>query len=84
MMPEAWSLVDDIERARDPDLDNVRLHDLRHMHATQLLADGVPECTVSGRLGHANASTTINVYTHFLAASDRQAATVMGDLLRPT
>lgn len=63
-------------------LDNVRLHDLRHLHATQLLAAGVPVRTVSGRLGHANAATTLNVYAHFLAASDRQAATVMGDLLR--
>ena len=34
------------------------LHDLRHLHATQLLAAGVPVRTVSGRLGHANAATT--------------------------
>ncbi len=65
-------------------LDHVRLHDLRHMHAAQLLAAGIPVRTVSGRLGHANAATTLNVYAHFLAASDRQAATVMGDLLRQT
>ena len=37
----------------------VRLHDLRHAHATQLLAAGVPLRTVSGRLGHANAVTTL-------------------------
>jgi len=59
----------------------VRLHDLRHMHATQLLAAGVPVRTVSGRLGHANAATTLNVYGHFLEASDRQAADVIGELL---
>ena len=62
-------------------LDRVRLHDLRHMHATQLLAAGVPVRTVSGRLGHANAATTLNVYGHFLEPSDRQAAEVIGDLL---
>ena len=62
-------------------LDHVRLHDLRHMHATQLLAAGVPVRTVSGRLGHANAATTLNVYGHFLEASDRQAADVIGELL---
>jgi integrase len=60
----------------------VRLHDLRHLHATQLLAAGVPVSTVSGRLGHANSSTTLNVYAHFLAASDRRAADVIGGLLR--
>ena len=62
-------------------LDGVRLHDLRHLHATQLLAAGVPVRTVSGRLGHANAATTLNVYAHFLEASDRQAADVIAGLL---
>ncbi len=61
----------------------VRLHDLRNLHATQLLAAGVPVRTVSGRLGHANAATTLNVYAHFLAASDREAADVIGGLLKP-
>ena len=62
-------------------LGGIRLHDLRHLHATQLLAAGVPVRTVSGRLGHANPATTLNVYAHFLDASDRQAAGVIGDLL---
>jgi integrase len=62
-------------------LSGIRLHDLRHLHATQLLAAGVPVRTVSGRLGHANAATTLNVYAHFLDASDRQAADVISGLL---
>lgn len=67
------------------DISGVRLHDLRHLHATQLLAAGVPVRTVSGRLGHANAATTLNVYAHFVEASDRQAAEVISGLLqRPT
>ena len=65
-------------------LRSVRLHDLRHLHATQLLAAGVPVRTVSGRLGHADAATTLNVYTHFLEASDREAADVIGGLLQAT
>ncbi len=36
---------------------------------------------MSGRLGHANAAATLNVYGHFLEASDRQAADVIGALL---
>ena len=64
-------------------LKGVRLHDLRHLHATQLLAAGVPVRTVSGRLGHANAATTLNVYAHFLEASDREAADVIAGLLEP-
>jgi len=61
--------------------DNVRLHDFRHFTATRLLAAGVPVRTVSGRLGHANPSTTLSVYAHFVEASDQAAADVMGGLL---
>lgn len=62
-------------------LDGVRLHDLRHFAATRLLAEGVPVRTVSGRLGHANAATTLGVYAHFLEESDREAADILGALL---
>jgi integrase len=59
----------------------VRFHDLRHAHATQLLAAGVPVRTVSGRLGHATAMTTLNVYAHVLEESDERAASVIGEIL---
>jgi len=62
-------------------LDDVRLHDLRHFAATRLLAAGVPVRTVSGRLGHANAATTLGVYAHFLEESDKDAAAALGALL---
>ena len=60
---------------------NMRLHDFRHFTATRLIAAGVPVRTVSGRLGHANPSTTLSVYAHFVEASDQAAASVMGDIL---
>lgn len=60
---------------------DVRLHDLRHFAATRMLAGGVSVKTVAGRLGHANASMTLNVYSHFLQASDREAAEVLGRVL---
>lgn len=63
-------------------LDSVRLHDLRHFAATRLLAAGVPVRTVSGRLGHATAATTLGVYAHFLEESDRGAAETLGELLK--
>jgi integrase len=63
-------------------LDGVRLHDLRHFAATRLLAAGVPVRTVSGRLGHANAATTLGVYAHFVEESDRDAAATLGALLK--
>lgn len=59
-----------------------RLHDLRHAHITQLLTAGVDIRTVSGRAGHANPSTTLAVYSHWMPAADRAAADVAGGLMR--
>lgn len=41
-------------------------HDLRHTHATHLLEQGIPINTVSSRLGHSYASTTLDIYGHIL------------------
>jgi len=60
-------------------LDRVRFHDLRHFMATTMLAGGVPLRTVSGRLGHANA--TLGVYAHFIEATDGEAAELMRQAL---
>ena len=70
-----------IRLRREVGLDSVRLHDFRHFAATRMLAEGVPVRTVSGRLGHANASTTLSVYAHFVEESDREAAAKLGSLL---
>ncbi|HUP75645.1 MAG TPA: hypothetical protein VM282_21585 [Acidimicrobiales bacterium] len=50
--------------------------------ATAMLARGVPVVTVSERLGHARASTTLNVYAHSIPGADRDAADVIASLLR--
>lgn len=63
-------------------LRSVRLHDLRHYHATHLLASGIDLATVAERLGHASGGrTTLAIYAHFLESSDRRAADVIGGLL---
>ncbi len=63
-------------------LDGVKLHHLRHFSATQLLSAGIDIRTVSGRLGHAHASTTLDFYAQFLQAADERAADTLGALLR--
>ena len=45
---------------------SVRFHDLRHTHATLLLAAGVPHHEVADRLGHADATITLKVYAGVL------------------
>ena len=62
-------------------LDGLRLHDLRHASASLMLASGVDVRTVSGRLGHAHASTTLDIYAHMIHQADERAATALGALL---
>jgi integrase len=52
----------------------IRLHDLRHVHATLLLQVGVPIKVVSERLGHATVALTLDTYAHVLPAMDADAA----------
>lgn len=42
----------------------IRVHSLRHTHASVLIANGVSMISISKRLGHANLTTTQNVYSH--------------------
>jgi integrase len=58
-----------------------RLPDLRHLMATEMLANGIPVPTVSQRLGDARASTTLNVYAHRIPGADREAADLLARLL---
>ena len=62
-------------------LPKVRLHDLRHFVATRLLDAGVPVRSVSERLGHASATTTLTIYAAALPATDKVAADIMGTLI---
>lgn len=55
-------------------LPNVNLHSLRHTNATLLIQQGVSIRTVSGRLGHSQTSTTMNIYAHQLQSADAAAA----------
>ena len=48
-------------------------HGLRHLHASLLLAQGLPIPAVSQRLGHANSAITMAVYAHALSQDDSQA-----------
>jgi integrase len=71
-------------RVRDSlNLSQVRLHDLRHFTATQLIGAGVDVRTVAGRLGHSDPSVTLRVYSHALEERDRAAADIIGRVLSP-
>ncbi len=65
------------------DLPEICLHSLRHTNATLQIAGGVPLRTVSSRLGHAQTSTTSNIYTHAIQTADAAAAEILQDILHP-
>src|SRR6266568_2773567 len=56
------------------ELPRVRFHDLRHSHATQLLADGVHPKIASERLGHASVGITLDLYSHVTDTMQGDAA----------
>jgi len=56
------------------DVPPIRIHDMRHTHATLLLLDGENIKVVSERLGHAKVTTTMNTYAHLLPNLQKSAA----------
>jgi hypothetical protein len=55
-------------------LPRIRLHDLRHTHASLALAAGINPKVVSERLGHATVSITLDTYSHAIPALQEEAA----------
>ncbi|MCY4655134.1 MAG: tyrosine-type recombinase/integrase [Dehalococcoidia bacterium] len=55
-------------------IEGVRFHDLRHTHASLLLAANVPIHVVQARLGHASIQITVDTYGHLMPNADAQAA----------
>ncbi len=75
----AWHLRQACQRAGVP---AITFHGFRHLHASLLLAAGLPVPAVSQRLGHATPAITMSVYAHALKAQDVAAAEAIGKLLR--
>jgi len=64
-------------------LPKIRLHDLRHTHATLALSAGIHSKVMSERLGHSSITITLDLYSHSIPAlgadaADRIAAAVDG------
>ncbi len=94
--PEAYIFTDDGDQPWRPDSatarwararkragvrSTIRLHDVRHWQATQLLDAGTPLPTVAARLGHATPATTLRIYSHRTEHADRAAADAIGEAL---
>jgi integrase len=67
---------------KETGLPRIRLHDLRHTHASHLLLAGVNVKVVSERLGHASVSFTLDTYAHVMPGQQAQAASAAAALLK--
>jgi site-specific recombinase XerC len=72
--------VGSIDRHHPPS--RIRFHDLRHAHATHLLASGVHPKVASERLGHSRVGITLDTYSHVLPNMQADAAAVVDGALR--
>jgi integrase len=59
---------------KDHNMPHVTFHGLRHTNVSLMIADGVDVRTIASRVGHANPTTTLNLYSHMLRKSDQLAS----------
>ena len=59
----------------------IRIHDLRHTHATLLVLSGTDFKTISDRLGHTDIQITLNRYSHVLKEMDLKASENISNLM---
>lgn len=63
-------------------LPRIRFHDLRHSHATQMLANGIHPKIAQERLGHSSIAITLDLYSHVLPGMQEDAAAKVDAALR--
>ena len=66
---------------KQAELPLIRFHDLRHTFATHALVSGVDAKTLSGILGHTNASFTLDTYTHLTTDMQKNASNIVGSFM---
>ena len=64
------------------DLPHVTIHSLRHTYANIMIYSGIELKTISHRLGHANSTTTQNIYSHVFQSADEKAADTLDNYFR--
>lgn len=62
------------------DLPHVNPHAFRHTMASMLYFNGVDSVSISKRLGHAQVSTTANIYAHVMEEADQRNADILADI----
>ena len=66
--------------SRNKNLKKIRIHDLRHSHASLLINQGEDYLVVKERLGHASITTTIDTYSHLYPSKQKSLANKLDDI----
>lgn len=75
-----WRISGAIKKyAPEAGIKTIRIHDLRHSHASYLINKGVPIPAISKRLGHKSPKMTLDVYAHIYNATDESIASMIND-----
>ena len=61
-------------------LPHINPHAFRHTMASMLYFNGVDSVSISRRLGHAQVSTTANIYAHVMEEADKKNADILADV----
>lgn len=61
-------------------LKKIRIHDLRHSHATFLINNNANIVAVSKRLGHADINMTLSTYTHLLKDTEEKLINIINEM----
>lgn len=78
------ALEKEIKRdAEQAGLESIRVHDLRHSHASMLIEMGFDALEISERLGHESVKTTLDTYSHLDLDKDKKLAGALNKLRRP-
>ena len=64
------------------ELPEIRFHDLRHTHASLLIAAGVHPKAMQARLGHASITTTLNTYGHLMPSMFQDVGVKLEEFLK--
>jgi integrase len=75
-LTHAWARI-----AKQSNIPGVRLHDLRHFHATLLLQRGTHPKIVQERLGHSSIAITLDTYSHVVPGLQEKAASTFAEAM---
>lgn len=75
------SLINEIKKMADAaGVEQIRVHDLRHSHASMLIDMGIDILEISRRLGHESAKTTMDTYGHLYPDKDINLASRLNEI----